>query len=160
MKSALIFFLIGAIAGAVALHLYQNRAPDGPASPAPAADSALARARDTAGSVQDSISNRLQEWKLTPADIKGDLARTGQVVRAKTQAVGARIDDARIVTVIKAKYVLDSSLSARAISVECHDGEVTLSGTAGTADLVGRAVALALDTNGVRNVVSHLSVQE
>ena len=160
MKNALIFFLIGAIAGAVALYFYQNRAPGPAASRAPAAGSALARARDAADSVQDSISNRLQEWKLTPADIKDDLARTGQVVRAKSQAVGARIDDARIVTVIKAKYVLDSSLSARAIGVECHDGEVTLSGTAGSADLVGRAVALALDTNGVRNVVSHLTVQE
>jgi len=160
MKNAMIFFLIGAIAGAVALHLYENRAPDSAAPPAPAASSALAKARDAAGSVQDSISNRLQEWKLTPADIKQDLARTGQVVRTKAQAVGARMDDARIVTVIKAKYVLDSALSARAISVECHDGEVTLAGTAGSADLVGRAVALALDTNGVHNVVSHLTVQE
>ena len=156
MKTALIFFLIGAFAGAVALHLYENRSsePVGGIASHP-----LAKAHDTASSVKDSISNRLQEWKLTPADIREDLARTGQVVRAKTQAMGARIDDARIVTVIKAKYVLDSGLSARAITVDCHDGEVTLSGAVSSTDLIGRAVALALDTNGVHNVISRLTVQ-
>ncbi len=152
----LLIFLFGAILGAVALHWYQT----GSLAPAAAADAPVARAHDTATSVGDSISNRLQEWKLTPADIKADLARTGQVVRTKAQTVGARIDDARVITVIKAKFVLDSGLSARTISVECRDGEVTLSGTVTSADLLGRAVALALDTNGVRNVVSHLTVKE
>ncbi len=153
---ALFFFLIGAIAGAVALHLYRSSS----SRPAAAESAPLAQARDAATSAHDSVSDRLREWKLTPADIKADLARTGQVVRTKAQVVGARIDDARVVTVIKAQYVLDSSLSARTISVECHDGEVTLAGTVSSADLLGRAVALALDTNGVRNVVSHLTVKE
>ncbi len=159
MKSVLIF-LVGAIVGAVALHLYRSGSIGRADSPAPAASSALDRARDSASSVRDSISDRLREWKLSPADIRDDLARTGQVVRARTREVGARVDDARIITVIKAKLVLDSELSARAISVECRDGEVTLSGTAGSADLIGRAVALALDTNGVHHVVSRLTVQE
>ncbi len=158
MKSALIFFLLGAIAGAVALHLYQQR----PVAPAESRSAGArppgAEARDAANSVQDSISNRLREWKLTPADIHDDLARTGQVVRARAREAGARMDDVRVVTVITAKYVLDSTLSSRTISVECHDGEVTLAGTVESAELIGRAVALALDTHGVHNVVSHLTV--
>jgi len=159
MKTALIFFILGAIAGAVALNLYRERTAAPADSAAPAASARLAQAREAAISVQDSISNRLQEWKLTPADIKDDLARTGQVVRVKTKEIGGRIDDARIVTVIKAKFVLDSELSARAISVDCHDGEVTLTGVVGSTDFIGRAVALALDTNGVHNVISRLTVQ-
>jgi hyperosmotically inducible protein len=158
MKNALIFFLIGAIAGAFAFRLYQHgesRVP-APSSPAPATAEPVAPA-STAG-IGDSLAQKLKEWKLTPADIQQDLAKTGEVVRSKTAEVGERLDDARVVAVIKAKYVLDSNLSALAISVECHDGEVTLGGTVKSAELIGRAVGLALDTHGVHNVVSRLKV--
>jgi osmotically-inducible protein OsmY len=158
MKYVLIF-LLGAIAGGAALHLYQRRANEPADHPVTATNSPAANAAKTAAGVQDALAEKLKEWKLTPADIKEDLTKTGQVVRAKAQEMGGRIDDARVVAVIKAKYVLDSELSARAINVASHDGEVTLTGTASSAELIGRAVALALDTHGVHNVVSRLTVQ-
>jgi osmotically-inducible protein OsmY len=39
------------------------------------------------------------------------------------------------------------------------DGRVTLTGTVPSADLIGRATALALDTGGVRNVTARLAVR-
>ena len=116
-------------------------------------------ARDSAVGVGDTISDKLAAWHLAPDDIRADLARTGEVVRAKSQVAGARIADARIVTVIKAKFVLDHYLSARDLRVESHDGQVTLAGTVSSPDLIGRAVALALDTDGVRNVASRITAQ-
>ncbi len=91
--------------------------------------------------------------------MKADLARFRRGRAEKAQVAGSRIVDARIVTVIKAKYVLDHDLSARDITVEATDGVVKLGGTAPSADLLGRAVGLALDTEGVRRVVSQITIQ-
>jgi uncharacterized membrane protein len=169
VKTALIFFLLGAIAGAFALYVYQQPAPAAVAaantgsslsSKARAAvDDIGAKTRDTASRVKDSMADKLQEWHLTPDDIKADLAKTGQVVRSKTAVVGDRISDARIVAVVKAKFVLDRDLSALDINVDCRDGDVSLRGTVATHDLIGKAVVLALDTDGVHNVVSQLTVR-
>ncbi|HXA14756.1 MAG TPA: BON domain-containing protein [Opitutaceae bacterium] len=169
---ALILLIIGGILGAIALHYYDQReaeqsiaAPTQPANASPAAetsqsnDPSLAdKARDTADNVKDRIHDKLIEWHLTPDDIKDDLAKTGQVVRTKAQAVGEKIADGRIVTVIKAKYVLDRDLTAGDISVESHDGKVDLSGTVASPQLIGKAIALALDTDGVSGVTAKLSV--
>ena len=59
---------------------------------------------------------------------------------------------------IKAKYVVERDLSVMAIRVDCRDGEVTLAGTVTNAENLGRAVALALDTDGVHNVVSKITL--
>lgn len=157
MKNALIFFLVGAIAGAVALHLYQRSEGRAAASSPRTAPPAPA-VRSNAAPAPSALNQKLTEWRLTPDDIKHDLAKTGQVVRTKAAEVGARISDARIVAVIKAKYILDSDLSALAIDVDCRNGQVTLKGTVKSPYLIGRAVALALDTEGVKNVVSRLKV--
>jgi osmotically-inducible protein OsmY len=162
MKTALIFLLLGGILGAVALNLYNQRENTtgsqsaGQSSPA---DPSLAdKAKDTASDVKDAINEKLTEWHLTPDDIKGDLAKTGQVVRTKAQAVGGEISDARIITVIKAKYVLDHDLSAIDISVDSQNGAVELGGTVASPELIGKAVVLALDTDGVRGVTSKIAV--
>jgi osmotically-inducible protein OsmY len=169
MKNAFIFLLIGAILGAVLFHLYNQREEEPHAATAqagadpadektPGAQSFSEKARDTATEAKDAVSDKLAEWHLTPDDIKSDLAKTGQVVRTKAQAVGEKIDDARIVTVVKAKFVLDRDLSAPDISVESHDGAVTLGGTVASPGLIGKAVVLALDTDGVHGVTSKISV--
>ncbi|MGQ9695827.1 MAG: BON domain-containing protein [Thermodesulfobacteriota bacterium] len=53
----------------------------------------------------------------------------------------------------------DPDLSALSISVSTAAGRVTLSGTVGSPELIGKAVALALETEGVREVVSTLKVK-
>lgn len=96
----------------------------------------------------------------TVAQQADDLAgRTREVaVQAKNAAVD-NFDDARIIAVIKGKYLVDKDLSAIAISIECRDGNVVLKGTAGSDDLIMRARKLASETNGVRNVASLLTIK-
>lgn len=171
MKTALIFFLVGGIVGAVAMHVYSQRqaergiAQPQPADPAPTAqnpppNNPLPADQNTGNSWGDAISHKLTEWHLTPDDIKNDLAKTGEIVRTKTQALGERMDDGRIVAVIKAKYVLDRDLSAIDISVDSHDGQVVLGGTVTSPGLIGKAIVLALDTHGVHGVTSKISVAQ
>lgn len=157
MKTALIFFLIGALAGGLSLYLYR-RDPVPAAAPAAGEPTLTEKARDSAAEARDAIAAKLEAWRLTPDDIRRDLAETGRVVRSKARAAGEKVADARIVTVIKAKYVLERDLSALAIDVDCRDGEVTLTGTVDSAERLGRAVALALDTEGVHHVVSRLTL--
>jgi hypothetical protein len=152
----LLGFILGAIVGAYGLRLSEQHAAVPPVMGNP---SVADTTRDSAVGVGDAVSEKLAAWHLAPEDIRADLARTGEVVRAKTQGAGARIADARIVTVIKAKYVLDHELSARDIAVDSRDGLVTLTGTVPAAGLIGRAVMLALDTDGVENVTARITVQ-
>ena len=180
MKNFLIIFLLGAIAGAFGLHYYNERygnlppathvetAPvpstsTGPASASSSRPSVVDNARNTAISARDAISDKLTQWHLTPDEIKEDLARTGSVVRTKAQAAGETIaaatSNARVVAVIKAKYTLDKELSSRTIDVDCKEGKVTLKGTVTAPSLIGKAVADALDTDGVKEVSSLLTVQ-
>ncbi len=159
MKTAFIFFLIGAIAGGVTLYLYK----DSPSASAGAAEgtgtpSIADKARASAVDARDSIARKLCEWELDTDSIKRDLAKGGSLVRSKAKVAGEKIADARIVTVIKAKYVLERDLSALDINIDCRDGEVTLNGTVESTDLLGRAVVLALDTDGVHNVISKLTL--
>ena len=161
MRGAIIFFLLGAIAGAFALNYYNQREARRTVAgvePPPASASLADKTREAASDAKDSLSTKLQDWHLTSDDIKRDLARTGEVVRSKAAVAGEKITDARIQTVIKAKYVLDRDLSAIDINVDCKDGDVVLNGTVASTDLIGRAAVLALDTNGVRNVTSRLTV--
>lgn len=144
MKTAIFFFIFGAIAGGYAMRIFDEGRPGG-----------LGVA---AGGARDSASEQLRRLRLTSDDIRADLGRTGQVVRANARVAGERISDARILTVIKAKYVLDRGLSARDISVEVKDGDVVLLGTVPSEELIGKAVALALDTDGVRHVAARLAV--
>ena len=155
----LFFFLLGLLAGGYAVHVYEHREPAPAPSNAGTGATLGDKTRDTAANARDTISEKLRDWHLTGDDIKADLAKTGEVVRSKAAVAGDRISDARIVTVLKAKYVLDRDLSALDISVDCRDGHVTLTGTVASPDLVGKAVAIALDTSGVTHVVARLSTE-
>lgn len=115
-------------------------------------------AKATAQADRDDMSQKMVQWRLTPDAIRQDLARTGEVVRSQAHVVGDKITDVRIVTVVKAKYILDRDLSACDIHVSVNNGQVVLVGSVGSLDLVGRAVALALDTDGVAGVKSRLVV--
>jgi len=84
-------------------------------------------------------------------------------VRRKAEDIGEKVadatSDARAVTEIKAKYAMDKTLSVWNISVDCSQGHVALSGTVSSPDDVGRAVALALEADGVRDVTSTITVK-
>jgi osmotically-inducible protein OsmY len=168
---ALFFFVIGAIAGAYAFSYFQDKdtahatAPHTTetAVPAETASPSLSqKAAASAHSAKEAVAEKLAQWHLTPEEVRADLDHTGQVVRTKAREIGtnlsAKTSNARIVTVIKAKYTLDNELSARAIEVDCDAGVVTLKGAVANPALIAKAVGLALDTEGVSKVTSLLTV--
>lgn len=111
----------------------------------------------------DALHKKLQVMSLRPQDIKDELARGGQVVRRKTLEAGHAIADAtadaRTTAAIKAKLVADSKLSALSISVNSTAGVVTLSGFVDEPGDIGKAMVLAMEADGVREVVSTLQVR-
>jgi osmotically-inducible protein OsmY len=111
----------------------------------------------------ETIHDKLGKFSLRVGDIKEELDRTGKVARQKAKELGQAIADAtadtRITGAIKAKFVIDPDLSALLISVNTTDGLVTLSGSVSSYDSIGKAMLLALETEGVREVISTLQVR-
>lgn len=124
-----------------------------------AQDSTATTLRQTA----DTVEAKLAAWHLTNADIEQELKQTGKVVRRQMRELGATVADAtadaRITAQIKGKLALNQELSAKSITVSTTDGRVTLSGTVASAKLIGKALALALETEGVREAASTLKVK-
>jgi osmotically-inducible protein OsmY len=127
------------------------------------AEKAKEEIKSAAENTKDFVKDKMGDSNLSVDDIKDELAKTGKVVRRKAQEAKAAIadatSDARITTEIKAKYLRDSDLSAFSISVTTTDGKVELSGTASSVENIRKAIQLALETDGVHEVVSTLQVK-
>lgn len=125
--------------------------------------SAEKKVESAATAARDAAQDKIRSLRLRPEDIKEELARTGQVVRREASAAGKAIADAtadaRITAAIKAKLVASRDLSALNISVNTTGGVVTLSGFVTSSDHIGEAILLAMETDGVREVVSTLQVK-
>lgn len=111
------------------------------------------------------VTTRITEWRLAPVEIQADIDRGVTIVRTKDVAVGAptgNTDDSVLITMVKGKLQADSQVAAFAskIEVAAANGEVTLKGDAPSADLLGRAIALALNTEGVTKVSSELKLEK
>jgi hyperosmotically inducible protein len=103
----------------------------------------------------------MTEWRLGDTELQADLDRGVAIVRTKDSVVGAptgNTDDSVIETRVKGKLQADSETSKAMIDVSAKSGEVTLKGSADSAGQVGRAIALALDTQGVTKVSSEVKV--
>jgi hyperosmotically inducible periplasmic protein len=155
-----IFFalLVGVAVGATAVWFYNTR--QGKSAVHTTSD----QVESSAKSARDTLQEKLKMLDLRSEDIKEDLARTGQVVRRKAREVGQAISDstadARITGKIKAKLVANRDLSAMSISVNTTSGVVTLSGSVSSPEDIGKAVLLAMETDGVREVISSLQVKK
>ena len=121
------------------------------------------QAESPARSTRDAVQDKLRDLGLRSDDIKDELARTGQVVRRKAREAGQAIADAtadaRTTAAIKGKLLADPDLSAVSISVNTTAGVVTLSGSVSSPEHIGKAVLLAMEADGVREVVSTLQVR-
>jgi uncharacterized membrane protein len=129
----------------------------------PTAQEAKDRIETGAKEAGGAAREKFNSWGLTPDNIKNELANSGRVIRRKAQDAGTAIadaaSDARITATIKGKLIADKDLSALSISVSTTDGLVTLSGTASSPENIQKAITLAMDTEGVREVVSNLQVK-
>jgi hyperosmotically inducible periplasmic protein len=113
--------------------------------------------------VMDAVQAKLEALNLRSDDIKEEMSRTGKVVRRKARDLGTSVADAtadaRTTAAIKAKLVADHDLSALSISVNTTAGRVTLSGTVSSPEHIGKAILLAMETDGVRDVFSTLQIK-
>jgi hypothetical protein len=158
--------ILGIVLGAVGYWFIEKKAREHPAAEQ-RAETAASQAQTSAGEagrhLSDALKAKLETLDLRSDQIKDELARTGKIVRRKAHDLGDQVADAavdaRIVTVIKAKYAADSDLSVWKISVSSDQGHVTLSGTVSVEENIGQAVALALEADGVRDVTSTITVK-
>jgi hypothetical protein len=158
--------ILGIILGAVGYWYVEKKANEHPEAQQRFEDSAAnvgSNAVDMAHNAAAALRAKLDTLDLHDDQITNELARTGKVFRSKAQAAGTAVadaaSDARAVTEIKAKYAVDSTLSMWSISVACSQGHVTLSGTVSSPGDIGRAVAIAMDADGVQDVTSTLTVK-
>ncbi|MEO6244055.1 MAG: BON domain-containing protein [Opitutaceae bacterium] len=118
---------------------------------------------DTMTRAGEALRAKLETLDLTPEQIGEELARTGKIVRRRASDLAERATDAAtdayITTTVSAKIAADSELSIRNISVSTAAGRVALEGTVAAPEQLGKAVALALGTSGVKEVTSNLKVQ-
>jgi len=129
----------------------------------PHADEAKSSIQNAVHETGAMIKDKLDSWNLKPDTIKDEMARSGKVIRTKAQEAGHAIADAtadaRITTAIKAKLLGDQHLASLSISVNTSNGLVTLSGTATSAENISQAIQIAMDTDGVIQVISTLQVK-
>lgn len=149
--------IIGIILGAVGLwYLNTNRAN-------PQLQNAANQVQSAAKSAGNAIQEKLRILDLRTNDFKDELDRTGKIVRRKAGEAGKAIADAtadaRITAAIKAKLLGDHDLSVLSISVNTTGGIVTLSGTVPTPEAISKAMLLAMETDGVQEVISTLQVK-
>jgi hyperosmotically inducible protein len=116
-----------------------------------------------AGRVAGDLKTRIGELSEGGVEaVKEELARTGTVVREKARAAGQSIADtaanARTTGAVKARLVAEKGVPAFSINVDTTDGLVTLSGKVETPEQVARALQIALETDGVRKVISTLQL--
>jgi hyperosmotically inducible periplasmic protein len=158
--------LVGIILGAAGFWFVQEKGRQHPATEQryeASAAQAGADAGNAAHSLSDAFKAKLETLDLRGDQIKDEMARTGKIVRRKAQEIAGHMADAaadaRAVAAIKAKYAAEPDLSVWSISVACHDGHVALSGTVPNAEGVGKAVALALEVDGVQDATSTLVIK-
>lgn len=73
-------------------------------------------------------------------------------------AVGCAQSDPGVTTAVKSKLAVDDTVKAYQINVDTADRVVTLSGTVETTAAKQQAVMIARQTDGVRDVVDHITV--
>jgi hyperosmotically inducible protein len=77
---------------------------------------------------------------------------------SSTQTAGTQVDDAAIVSKIKAKLTADGDINPFNIDVDSNNGEVTLQGTVAKDEARTKAEQLARDTDGVVRVINLIKV--
>lgn len=153
----LLVLVFGIAIGGVAVWLYQDNRHR---SSLQKASEQIEQAAQSAGA---AIQEQLHSLHLTREDITNELAKTGRIIRRKaaeaSQAISSAAEDARTTAIIKAKLLRDPDLSGWAISVSTTDGVVTLSGKVSSPEDIGKAILLAINTDGVHEVISTIQVK-
>src|SRR5688500_16733612 len=127
-----------------------------------AREQAVQIARNTDGVRQ--VTDRLRigdapapgERKAAPTASEA-VATAGRAIERSAGAAADRLNDARVTTMIQAKYFLDTSVKERSIDVETRNGVVTLRGAVASEAERAQALLLARNTDGVQRVEDTLT---
>ena len=87
-------------------------------------------------------------------------AEIGEKAAQAANTVGKTLDEGALTAKITAKMVLDDMVKARTINVTTNGTTVTLAGTVHSSQERQRAVQLARETDGVTQVIDHLTIRE
>ena len=117
--------------------------------------------------VMGYLSNRNQrvvtlpdrtETADTVARARDGAAQIGEKAGEAATTVGATLEEAALTTKIKAKMALDDVVKARSIDVTTRGTTVTLSGIVESKAEHDRAMALARETEGVKDVIDNMKM--
>ncbi len=151
-------FIIGILIGGVVIWYYHTEKGGARMR------TAGSQIQTAAESARDVVQEKLRVLDLRTNDIRDELNRTGQVIRRRARQAGQAIADAtadaRTTGAIKAKLLASRDLSALSISVNTTQGIVTLSGTVPSTEDISKAMLLAMETDGVQEVISTLQVKQ
>jgi hyperosmotically inducible protein len=86
------------------------------------------------------------------------MENAGQKIEAGAERAAEATSDAATTAAVKAALIAAPDLSAMAIDVDTKDSVVTLNGTVKTEAQKSQAVDAAAKVNGVKNVVSNLTI--
>lgn len=87
------------------------------------------------------------------------LGTAGCAVTSGQQSTGEFVDDTVITSKVKAKFAKDPDVGAMRLNVETMDGTVQLSGFAESAQEKEKAVKLAREVDGVKQVKDDIVVK-
>lgn len=87
-------------------------------------------------------------------------AELGSRASAAADQAKVALEDGALTAKIKSKMALDDTVKAYDIDVDTNNRVVTLTGTVKTKAEQERALALARETEGVRNVVNRLKLEK
>jgi BON domain-containing protein len=87
-------------------------------------------------------------------------AELGERAAVAAAKVGETLEEGSLTAKIKTKMVLDDLVKARDIDVTTSGTTVTLTGTVHSQKERDRAVALARETEGIRQVIDHLTIRQ
>ena len=88
------------------------------------------------------------------------LQRCAAVLAAAIMTVACAQTDAGITTNVKTKLAADDTVKAYQVDVDTRNGVVTLSGAVETAVAKDQAIRIARETDGVRDVIDQIRVDE
>ncbi|GEM_PF-236801 len=105
----------------------------------------------------DAISDKSREAVVDVKELGIVVRKKGDNIIENTRSAAG---DAAITARIKAQLARDKDLSALDINVSTLDRKVTLSGKAYSPQEVAKAVDIALNTEGVKEVVSAIAIKK
>jgi hyperosmotically inducible protein len=94
---------------------------------------------------------------LVAALILGSVA--GCAATPTSESTGQYVDDAALTTKVKAAILNEPTLKVAEINVETYQGKVQLSGFVATQDDIAKAVDVARNVNGVKEVDNDIRIK-